>query len=55
MSIRRTGPAHNWFSWRPVRTDYYGWVWLRTVIRARVFLDVPYAQDFWEYTLAKKA
>lgn len=54
MSIASSGPAHDWFAWRPVRTDYFGWVWLRTVTRKRTYLDIWGSPDFWEYTRKEK-
>lgn len=51
------GPAHRWFAWRPVRLWYGKWVWMQTVMRARVgkhsYLDGP-DYDFWTYDLEKE-
>lgn len=53
----RYGPLHTWFAWHPVRTTYYGWVWLRTVERRRQFRGEQAQNAFlidearWVYTL----
>ena len=32
---KRVGPWHDWFAWRPVHTDYFGWQWCRKLRRRR--------------------
>ncbi|MCQ9384399.1 hypothetical protein [Brevibacterium moorei] len=50
MSLFTYGRAHNWFAWHPVRErDTYRLVWLRVMIRRRVFADVPGAPEWWQY------
>ena len=45
------GPWHPWFAWRPVRTDWYGWRWLRIVER-RGWRGAGYYG--WDYRPAKE-
>jgi hypothetical protein len=37
----RVGPREGWFAWRPVFTEFDGWVWLRFIYRRRFYLELP--------------
>lgn len=42
----RYGPWHEWFAWRPVKTDWHGWKWLKTLER-RMWRGGGF--DGWDY------
>ena len=37
----RTGRRQGWFAWRPVCTEFDGWIWLRFTYRRRFYLELP--------------
>lgn len=53
---RRVGPWHDWFAWRPVRTDDFGWQWCRKLRRRRCRAGYEVTGAFvveavyWQYT-----
>lgn len=54
--MSRYGAWHLWFAWRPVKTQQYGWRWLRYVHRAKHYPPplIPGAPaPYWVYRPTK--